>query len=67
MEGTLSKIKGVVRMEIRPTGLLDPEIVVKPTKGQVQHLMSEINARIEKNERVLVTVMTIKFAEEVAE
>ena len=67
MEGTLSKIKGVVRMEIRPTGLLDPEIVIKPTKGQVQHLMSEINARIEKNERVLVTVMTIKFAEEVAE
>ncbi|MFL2979834.1 MAG: helicase-related protein [Candidatus Thalassarchaeaceae archaeon] len=67
MEGTLSKIKGVVRMEIRPTGLLDPEIVVKPTKGQVQHLMSEINARIEKDERVLVTVMTIKFAEEVAE
>ena len=67
MEGTLSKIKGVVRMEIRPTGLLDPEIVIKPTKGQVQHLMSEINSRIEKNERVLVTVMTIKFAEEVAE
>ena len=67
MERTLSKIKGVVRMEIRPTGLLDPEIVVRPTKGQVQHLMSEINARIEKNERVLVTVMTIKFAEEVAE
>jgi len=67
MEGTLSKIKGVVRMEIRPTGLLDPEIVVKPTKGQVQDLMSEINSRIEKDERVLVTVMTIKFAEEVAE
>ena len=67
IEGTLSKIKGVVRMEIRPTGLLDPEIVIKPTKGQVQHLMSEINSRIEKNERVLVTVMTIKFAEEVAE
>ena len=67
MEGTISKIKGVVRMEIRPTGLLDPEIVIKPTKGQVQHLMSEINSRIEKNERVLVTVMTIKFAEEVAE
>jgi len=67
MEGILSKIKGVVRMEIRPTGLLDPEIVVKPTKGQVQDLMSEINARIAKNERVLVTVMTIKFAEEVAE
>ena len=67
MEDTISKIEGVVRMEIRPTGLLDPEIVVKPTKGQVQHLMSEINARVQKDERVLVTVMTIKFAEEVAE
>ncbi len=67
MEGTISKIEGVVRMEIRPTGLLDPEVVVRPTKGQVQNLMSEINNRVEKDERVLVTVMTIKFAEEVAE
>ena len=67
MEQTISKIDGVVRMEIRPTGLLDPEIVVKPTKGQVQDLMSEINKRVSRDERVLVTVMTIKFAEEVAE
>tara|TARA_B100001175_G_scaffold183931_1_gene156195 strand:- start:6355 stop:8631 length:2277 start_codon:yes stop_codon:yes gene_type:complete len=67
MESTISKIEGVVRMEIRPTGLLDPKIVVKPTKGQVQDLMSEINIRVERDERVLVTVMTIKFAEEVAE
>ena len=67
MEQTISKIDGVVRMEIRPTGLLDPEIVVKPTKGQVQDLMSEINKRVGRDERVLVTVMTIKFAEEVAE
>ncbi len=67
MEETISKIEGVVRMEIRPTGLLDPKIIVKPTEGQVQDLMSEINTRVEKDERVLVTVMTIKFAEEVAE
>ena len=67
MDQTISKIDGVVRMEIRPTGLLDPEIVVKPTKGQVQDLMSEINKRVSRDERVLVTVMTIKFAEEVAE
>ena len=67
MEQTISKIEGVVRMEIRPTGLLDPKIVVKGTKGQVQDLISEINERVKKDERALVTVMTIKFAEEVAE
>ena len=66
LEGTLSKIEGVVKMEIRPTGLLDPRIVVKGIEGQVQDLMSEINSRVERDERVLVTVMTIKFAEEVA-
>ena len=66
LEGTLSEIEGVVKMEIRPTGLLDPRIVVKGIEGQVQDLMSEINSRVERDERVLVTVMTIKFAEEVA-
>ncbi len=66
LEGTLSKIEGVVKMEIRPTGLLDPKIVVRGIEGQVQDLMSEINSRVERDERVLVTVMTIKFAEEVA-
>ncbi len=66
LESTLSQIDGVVKMEIRPTGLLDPRIVVKGIEGQVQDLMSEINSRVERDERVLVTVMTIKFAEEVA-
>ena len=67
MQSTLNRIRGVVKMEIRPTGLLDPEIQVRSTEGQVQDLLSEINLRIEKNERVLITVLTIKFAEEVAE
>ena len=66
LENTLSQIEGVVKMEIRPTGLLDPRIIVKGIEGQVQDLMSEINSRVERDERVLVTVMTIKFAEEVA-
>jgi excinuclease ABC subunit B len=67
MEAVLKEMQGVARMEIRPTGLLDPSIEVRPTEGQVQDLLSEINARVERKERVLVTVMTIKFAEEVAE
>ncbi len=67
MEGLLSQIEGVTKMEIRPTGLLDPGIEVRATTGQVQDLEDEIRKRIEVNERVLVTVMTIKFAEEVAE
>ena len=67
MEDMLEKIEGIARMEIRPTGLLDPKIEVRSTDGQVQDLLSEINERVEKNERVLVTVLTIKFAEEVAE
>jgi excinuclease ABC subunit B len=63
----MQSINGVVQMEIRPTGLLDPVIEVRPTEGQIQDLEDEIRLRIESNERVLVTVMTIKFAEEVAE
>ena len=64
---TMASINGVVQMEIRPTGLLDPVIEVRPTEGQIQDMEDEIRLRIESNERVLVTVMTIKFAEEVAE
>jgi excinuclease ABC subunit B len=62
----LQEIEKIARMEIRPTGLLDPEIEVRPTEGQVQDVLSEINERSAKGERVLVTVLTIKFAEEVA-
>lgn len=49
---------------IRPTGLLDPEIEVKPTEGQIDDLIGEINDRVSKNERVLVTTLTIRMAEE---
>ena len=64
---TMDGIDGIVRMEIRPTGLLDPEIEVRPTEGQVQDLLDEINFCIKNNQRVLVTVLTIKFAEEVSD
>lgn len=49
---------------IRPTGLVDPEIVVKPTDGQIEDLVSEINKRIERKERVLITTLTKKMAED---
>jgi excinuclease ABC subunit B len=54
----------VVEQVIRPTGLLDPEIQVRPTDGQIDDLMSEINIRAEKKERVLVTTLTKKMAED---
>ena len=67
MEELLEDVGQIAKMEIRPTGLLDPRIEVRPTEGQVQDLLSLINDRIKANERVLVTVLTIKFAEEVSE
>lgn len=67
MYDMLQSIQHIAKMEIRPTGLLDPEIEVRSTSGQVNDLLSEINSRVEKKQRTLVTVMTIKFAEEVAE
>ena len=54
----------VVEQVIRPTGLVDPEIIVKPIEGQIEDLMSEINMRAEINERVLVTTLTKKMAED---
>ena len=54
----------VVEQIIRPTGLLDPNIEVRGSKNQIDDLISEINVRIEKNERVLITTLTIKMAEE---
>ena len=67
MYDMLQMIDEIPRMEIRPTGFLDPTIEVRGTEGQVADLLSEINARIEKGERTLVTVLTIKFADEVAQ
>ena len=66
MYDMLQAIDGIAKMELRPTGLLDPEIEVRPTAGQINDLLTEINARIDKSQRCLVTVLTIKFAEEVA-
>jgi excinuclease ABC subunit B len=57
----------VVEQIIRPTGLVDPEVVVKPTKGQIDDLIAEINTRTEKNERVLVTTLTKKMSEDLTD
>ena len=57
----------VVEQVIRPTGLLDPMVVVKPTSGQIDDLVSEINIRTEKGERVLVTTLTKKMAEDLTD
>lgn len=57
----------VVEQIIRPTGLLDPEIFVRPSKGQIDDLVSEINQRIERQERVLVTTLTKKMAEDLTD
>lgn len=58
------KSANVVEQVIRPTGLLDPEIIVRPTQGQIDDLVSEINERSEAGERVLVTTLTKKMAED---
>ena len=57
----------IVEQVIRPTGLVDPEIIVKPTDGQIDDLYSEINKRVDKNERVLITALTKKMAEDLTE
>ena len=58
---------GVVEQIIRPTGLIDPKIVLKPTKGQIDDLLEEIRTRASKDERVLVTTLTKKMAEELTD
>src|SRR5690625_220331 len=63
----LSQADGVVEQIIRPTGLVDPQIVVKETKGQIDDLMDEINLRVERDERVLVTTLTKRMAEDLTE
>jgi excinuclease ABC subunit B len=64
----LTKSAGVVvELIIRPTGLIDPEVEVRPVKGQIDDLLHEIRARVEKGERVLVTTLTKRMAEDLAE
>ncbi|OGE75754.1 MAG: excinuclease ABC subunit B [Candidatus Doudnabacteria bacterium RIFCSPHIGHO2_02_FULL_48_21] len=61
------KSKQIAEQLIRPTGLLDPEIEIKPTKYQVDDLMEEIQKRVKKNQRVLITTLTKRMAEELSE
>jgi excinuclease ABC subunit B len=64
----MEKVKGdVVEQVIRPTGLIDPKIVIKPIKGQIDDLLNEINIRAERNERVLVTTLTKKMSEDLTD
>ena len=67
--GDLEKQKSaqIAEQVIRPTGLLDPEISVRPTEGQIDDLISEINIRVEREERVLVTTLTRKMAEDLTD
>ena len=60
----LALADGVVEQIIRPTGLVDPQIVVKPIRGQIDDLLEEVHRRVERDERVLVTTLTKKMAEE---
>jgi len=63
----LGRADGVVEQIIRPTGLIDPEIVLKPTKGQIDDLIHEIRLRAERDERILVTTLTKKMAEDLTD
>ncbi len=63
----MSKADQVVEQIIRPTGLVDPQVEVRPTKGQVDDLVKEIRARVENGERVLVTTLTKRMAEDLSE
>jgi excinuclease ABC subunit B len=63
----LARSDGVVEQIIRPTGLVDPQIVVRPTKGQIDDLLDQIHRRVAKTERVLVTTLTKKMAEDLTD
>jgi excinuclease ABC subunit B len=63
----LDKADGYVQQIIRPTGLIDPQVIVKPTKGQIDDLLGEIRTRTAKNERVLVTTLTKRMAEDLTD
>ena len=63
----LGKADGYVQQIIRPTGLVDPEVVVKPTKGQIDDLLGEIKTRTARDERILVTTLTKRMAEDLTD
>lgn len=63
----LSQSDGVVEQIIRPTGLVDPQVIVKPTQGQIDDLLHEITERVDRDERILVTTLTKKMAEDLTD
>ena len=63
----MERSNGYVEQIIRPTGLVDPEVIIKPTKGQIDDLLAEIGKRADKGERVLVTTLTKKMAEDLTD
>ncbi len=63
----LAKSRNVVEQIIRPTGLVDPEVIIRPVKGQVEDLLGEVKKRAEKDERVLVTTLTKRMAEDLTD
>ncbi|MEE1617532.1 excinuclease ABC subunit UvrB [Brachybacterium sp. J153] len=66
-EYELNRANGVVEQIIRPTGLVDPEVIVKPVKGQIDDLREEIEKRVQRDERVLVTTLTKRMAEDLTD
>ena len=63
----LERADGIVQQIIRPTGLVDPLVVVKPTEGQIDDLLEQVRVRVERDERVLVTTLTKKMAEDLTD
>lgn len=63
----LQKSENHAEQIIRPTGLVDPEVIIKPVKGQVDHLLGEVQKRIKQNQRILVTTLTKKMAEDLTD
>ena len=63
----LAESQSIVEQIVRPTGLVDPEVIVKPTKGQIDDLVEMVNDRIERGDRILVTTLTKKMAEDLSE
>src|SRR6201998_4333913 len=64
----LQRVGGdVVEQVIRPTGLVDPQVIIKPTKGQIDDLLEEIRIRTDRQERVLVTTLTKKMSEDLTD
>ncbi len=63
----LEKSQNIVEQIIRPTGLVDPEVIIKPVNGQVDHLLGEVQKRIKLNQRILVTTLTKKMAEDLTD